>query len=307
MPRGANKQREREYDELVKEFRNEGRYRGREREVAARIVNKQRAQYGETRAARAKDRAGTSPDRGLPIRNYEGMTIDQVKRRLPKLDRRELKQVRTYEEKHKARKGLLTAMERVMGGGDGRTSSRSTSRRERGGSREQRSSRRTTSRGRGETRGRTSGRTPFRSADRGTSRTSRRGTPRTASSGGRRETRRGSGGGSSRRTTDHETIRRWVEERGGHPATIRRTASGDEAGVLRIDFPGYGREGGRDTALEAISWDEFFKKFDEEGLEFLYQDRTKAGRESRFFKFVNPSSARGGTRGRRETAGGRRR
>jgi anaerobic selenocysteine-containing dehydrogenase len=40
--------------------------------------------------------------------------------------------------------------------------------------------------------------------------------------------------------------------------------------VLRFDFPGYR---GKDK-LEPISWDEFFKKFDEKKLVFLYQDRT---------------------------------
>lgn len=49
MPAGSNDKREREYDKLTKEFKEEGRYKGREDEVAARIVNKQRAQAGETK------------------------------------------------------------------------------------------------------------------------------------------------------------------------------------------------------------------------------------------------------------------
>src|SRR6266513_2059620 len=56
MPRGANKRREHEYGELVQEFKKEGRYRGRQKEVASRIVNKQRAQAGETKSARAATR-----------------------------------------------------------------------------------------------------------------------------------------------------------------------------------------------------------------------------------------------------------
>ena len=54
MPRGASPKREREYEELKKEFKEEHRYPGREEEVAARIVNKQRAQHGETKEAKAK-------------------------------------------------------------------------------------------------------------------------------------------------------------------------------------------------------------------------------------------------------------
>jgi hypothetical protein len=31
------------------------------------------------------------------------------------------------------------------------------------------------------------------------------------------------------KTTDHDTIRRWAEQRGGHPATVAATREGDEA------------------------------------------------------------------------------
>src|SRR5205085_1728217 len=34
-------------------------------------------------------------------------------------------------------------------------------------------------------------------------------------------------------TTDHDEIRRWVEEHGGKPASVRGTENGDGAGVLR--------------------------------------------------------------------------
>lgn len=47
MPKGASPKREREFKELESEFKKEHRYPGREEEVAARIVNKQRAQHGE--------------------------------------------------------------------------------------------------------------------------------------------------------------------------------------------------------------------------------------------------------------------
>nr|WP_315393856.1 hypothetical protein [uncultured Duganella sp.] len=50
MPRGANPKREREFEELERKFEQEGRYPGREQEVAARIVNKQRAEAGEAKA-----------------------------------------------------------------------------------------------------------------------------------------------------------------------------------------------------------------------------------------------------------------
>lgn len=111
MPTGASPRREAEYRKLEHRFRQEGRYKGREEEVAARIVNKQRSQYGETREEKRKDREGRSPDRGLPIRDYEHLTIPQVRARLDALPRRALEKIRAYEAAHKNRKGLLSALD----------------------------------------------------------------------------------------------------------------------------------------------------------------------------------------------------
>ncbi|MFL6529526.1 MAG: hypothetical protein ACJ8HQ_12625 [Chthoniobacterales bacterium] len=60
MPRGASPKREREYKELKHEFKEEGRYKGREEEVASRIVNKQRAKAGETKSSKSKSRKKSS-------------------------------------------------------------------------------------------------------------------------------------------------------------------------------------------------------------------------------------------------------
>jgi hypothetical protein len=54
MPRGASPKRERQYKKIEQKFEKEGRYKGREEEVAARIVNKQRANSGETKGAKKK-------------------------------------------------------------------------------------------------------------------------------------------------------------------------------------------------------------------------------------------------------------
>ncbi len=53
MPRGASPKREREFKELKNKFQSEGRYKGRQTEVAARIVNKQRAEKGENKPAKS--------------------------------------------------------------------------------------------------------------------------------------------------------------------------------------------------------------------------------------------------------------
>lgn len=89
--------------------------------------------------------------------------------------------------------------------------------------------------------------------------------------------------GETKRTTDHDTIRQWVEERDGVPATVADTGDEEDPGVLRIDFPGYSGE----DSLEEISWEAFFEKFEEKNLAFLYQDKMRDGETSRFFKFVS--------------------
>jgi hypothetical protein len=87
----------------------------------------------------------------------------------------------------------------------------------------------------------------------------------------------------SKVATDHREIQEWVESRGGRPARVKGTGGDDDTGLLRIDFPGKGR----DESLEEISWDEFFDELEKKNLAFLYQDQTAEGKESRFSKLVN--------------------
>lgn len=86
-------------------------------------------------------------------------------------------------------------------------------------------------------------------------------------------------------TTDHGQIRRWVEEHGGKPAAVKGTGGVGDPGVLRIDFPG-GAEGDR---LEHVGWEDWFQKFEDSGLAFLYQQRKADGSDSTFFKLVQRS------------------
>ena len=114
MPRGASPKREREYEELRERFKEEGRYKGREKEVASRIVNKQRAEYGETKEQKQKDREGKSPDRGLPVENYQHQTIGEISGKLHSLSHEQLEQIRDYEEHHKKRKTLIEELDRCL-------------------------------------------------------------------------------------------------------------------------------------------------------------------------------------------------
>ncbi len=53
--------RKREYEELKSKYPKSGRYGKRGPEVAARIVNKQRAQYGETRGEQQQEKENRVP------------------------------------------------------------------------------------------------------------------------------------------------------------------------------------------------------------------------------------------------------
>jgi hypothetical protein len=83
-------------------------------------------------------------------------------------------------------------------------------------------------------------------------------------------------------TTHHQVIKAWAEERGGQPATVEGTEHGDHLGVLRIDF------GGDSKNLRHVSWDEWFETFDTRRLNFIYQETTSDGNQSKFFRLESP-------------------
>jgi hypothetical protein len=88
--------------------------------------------------------------------------------------------------------------------------------------------------------------------------------------------------GRSLATTSHDVIRQWAEKRGGKPATVDGTEHGDHLGVLRFDF------GGDNERLREVSWDEWFRTFDDRKLNFLYQEQRSDGKQSNFFQFESP-------------------
>ncbi|HVY56315.1 MAG TPA: hypothetical protein VHA77_00525 [Xanthobacteraceae bacterium] len=71
-------------------------------------------------------------------------------------------------------------------------------------------------------------------------------------------------------TTDHKTIRKWAEAKGGKPAAVERTHQGGDVGIVRIMFPNNPRS--EHESLVEISWDEFFRQFEESKLALLYED-----------------------------------
>lgn len=87
--------------------------------------------------------------------------------------------------------------------------------------------------------------------------------------------------------TDHEDIRQWAGARGATPACVKGTGGAGDPGMIRLDFPGY--SGG--DSLQPISWEEWFRQFDENDLALLVQEDTAQGEPSNFNKLVRHSSA----------------
>ena len=83
-------------------------------------------------------------------------------------------------------------------------------------------------------------------------------------------------------TTDHKTIRKWADKHGGKPAAVDRTHQDDDVGIIRVMFPKAPQS--EHKHLVEISWDEFFKEFDERKLALLYEP------DSMFSKLVSRES-----------------
>jgi hypothetical protein len=99
-------------------------------------------------------------------------------------------------------------------------------------------------------------------------------------------------------TFDPEVIRKWAEERGARPACVRGTGGEGDIGMLRLDFPGYSGE----ESLEHISWEDWFRKFEERKLALVYQDKTATGRKSNFNKIISRETAEESLKKRHERA-----
>ena len=76
----------------------------------------------------------------------------------------------------------------------------------------------------------------------------------------------------SETTTDHDTIRKWAESKGGKPAAVDRTHSDTDVGLIRIMFPN--APNSHHENLVEITWDEFFKEFEERRLALILDDKS---------------------------------
>jgi hypothetical protein len=87
--------------------------------------------------------------------------------------------------------------------------------------------------------------------------------------------------------TDHDEIRRWAEERGAQPACVRNTGSRNGVVILRLELPSSSSK----QALEMIEWNEWFEKFEEQGLALIHQETLANGKKSNFSKLVSRETA----------------
>jgi hypothetical protein len=95
-------------------------------------------------------------------------------------------------------------------------------------------------------------------------------------------------------TTDHDTIRKWAERQGGKPGAVDRTHKGDDVGIVRIMFPDNPQS--EHESLVEITWDEFFREFDQRKLALLYEP------DSMFSKIVGRDTVERRAHGERGAA-----
>ena len=95
----------------------------------------------------------------------------------------------------------------------------------------------------------------------------------------------------SKTTQDHDEIRRWAEARNAIPCEVASTERDGEAGILRFCFPK--AKNRNDDSLKQIEWDQFFEKFDENGLSMVFQEKTAGGARSNFNKLIHADSEAG--------------
>jgi hypothetical protein len=89
MPQKAwSNKRERQYEHVKESEKKQGRSTKRAKEIAARTVNKQRAQSGETKSSRSRSSSSSrssSPSRSTSSRSNGGKSKEQLYREAKRL------------------------------------------------------------------------------------------------------------------------------------------------------------------------------------------------------------------------------
>jgi polyhydroxyalkanoate synthesis regulator phasin len=102
----------RQTDEL---FGDLDRFLGRGRQQLDSAALKARRSEPVDRLVRGADRARRTVRVGaFPIMGYDDLTVPQIRQRLGKLSKADLRKVRTYERRHRKRKSLLDRIEKLL-------------------------------------------------------------------------------------------------------------------------------------------------------------------------------------------------
>ena len=83
-------------------------------------------------------------------------------------------------------------------------------------------------------------------------------------------------------TTDRNVIEKWAKARHGWPAIVRTATNVGVEMALSIVFP----DGEDRESANKISWEEFFEKFDQQNLVFMYREKDPNQKLSRYFVFM---------------------
>ncbi|WP_266079595.1 hypothetical protein [Haladaptatus caseinilyticus] len=83
-------------------------------------------------------------------------------------------------------------------------------------------------------------------------------------------------------TTDHQTIKQWVDEHDGSPVAVETTANG--ISIPRLQFPDSTDDPDNVTS---ISWREWFETFDSGDFAFVYRKGTKDENVNQSYKLVD--------------------
>lgn len=96
-----------------------------------------------------------------------------------------------------------------------------------------------------------------------------------------------------RLTTNHEEIRQWAEKYNGKPEIIDSPEACVDPIGLRINFPGEGDDVflSEGRPAQAVSWSEFFEKFEQLQLAFMYDSVIAREDPSLAYHFVRRENA----------------
>jgi hypothetical protein len=83
-------------------------------------------------------------------------------------------------------------------------------------------------------------------------------------------------------TTDRKVIEKWIKSRNGWPAIKRQITSNGVEVILSIVFP----DSEAVDIIRMLSWDEFFEKFNQQKLVFVYEENGYKINSSHSYAFV---------------------